>query len=82
MAVATRANLPAGAGALAPPSAPAPARKLLQGRLNSSPSARQRYEAAEVAITVYVTSDSILKPQVGVLLVCTCTHSVKLKACY
>ena len=78
MAAATRATT-ASAGGPAPSTALAPARKLLQGRLNTSPSARQRYQAAEVAITVFVTSESILKPQVGVLLVCTCTHSVKLK---
>jgi hypothetical protein len=53
------------------PAALAPARKLLQGRLNTSPSARQQYEAAEVVVMVYITSESIITAQVGFCACCT-----------
>ena len=50
----------------------APARKLLQGRLNSSPSARRQYQALTVAVVAYVTRDSIFQAQVGPPFLCTC----------
>jgi hypothetical protein len=54
--------------------ASAPARKLLQGRLNTASSARQQYEALEVVAVAYMTNSSIFFSQVETLkLLPTCS---------
>ena len=45
--------------------ASAPARKLLQGRLNTAAATRQQYQALEVVAVAYITNSSILFAQVG-----------------
>jgi hypothetical protein len=53
------------AARVAPPPPQAPARKLLQGRLDKSALGQQKFEAVEVKVMAYVTNSSVFESLVG-----------------